>query len=180
MTARGACPRLFVLCLVALTGCSTFSSRQTASLAPDTSFKKLRATYRADSEHIKAACAAPARAGKLVSFQEPVAPLPDDTISTLEIFYPHPDRKPGLALVQVKIEARSQTESPAAPSKSAFKRFWNRTRDELPGLKGSGWTQEIWAMDLPHDELERQLAALRADGYFAAEQAESATTTLSL
>lgn len=180
MTAAGACCRSLAVCLVLLAGCSTFGSRQAATVGPPDSFKKLRLTYRADSEHVKAACAAPSREGKLVSYQEAAAPLPDDTISTLEIFYPHPDRKPGLGLVQIKIEARSQAENPAQPSKSAFKRFWNQTRNELPGLKGSGLTQELWAVDMSQEDLAKLLAALRKDGYFDADDATSATTTMTL
>src|SRR5262249_34883231 len=86
----------------------------------------------------------------------------------------------GLGQIQVKIDARSQTENPAQPSKSAFRRFWNKTKDELPGLKGAGWTQEVWTLDLPQPELEILVASLRTDGFFTQENATTATTTLSL
>ncbi|MGE0607848.1 MAG: hypothetical protein AB7O62_12210 [Pirellulales bacterium] len=178
MSASRACLSLFVACLIGTTGCSTMSAWRAVSSEPAGAFKKLRVTYRADSEQIKAACAAPPSEGQLVSYQEPATPLPDNTISTLEIVYPHPNGVPGMALVQVKIEARGQTENPAQPSSSAFKRFWNRTRDELPGLKGTGWTQERWVVDMPREDVERLVASLRSQGYFTKDKVATATTSL--
>lgn len=148
--------------LAMLAGCSALGGKKVASNGTPASFDKARLSYRIETDRLNGSRRKEA-GSKLASFhQAPLHPLPVGAYAMLEVYYPHPDRKAGLAQVRVRIE----NQQPKSGSKLLS--WWSKAKEELPRLAGSAGWQETWVVDIPQSELKQLVNALGEAGYFYA------------
>jgi hypothetical protein len=144
--------------MMAAVGCSTFG-KQAPNDTASGGFEKARLSYRVDTDRLNGRKSQ--AEGTLVSYNgAPSNKLPANSKASLEIRSPHPDKREGLAQVRVRIESQGES------SGVAWLAWWRSAKEELPGLKGAGWTQETWVLDIPQSELRGILGSLRGAGYF--------------
>lgn len=157
--------------LLSLTGCAGFGGGEvTTTAAPQgETYEKVRINYRADSARL-AALALPRSGAQLASYD---AGLPPCSLGTLEVRYPHPRLGAEWALVVATFEAGPETPGSALESTSLIKRMWSGAKDELPGLKGTHWSHEKWALDIPKWQLDRIVGQVRESGFFHARKVVS-------
>ena len=161
-------------------GCSALPSRDAPIGAAATMYNRVELNYRAETSRINVLAAAAHGDARLVSYQT-AAPsyLPDGALATVRIRYPHPDKsKPGFAAIRVDLEGSPDGKVTAVEETSLWKRWWQSTREEMPGLKGAGWVHETWTVDLPRDELDRLVAGLRRDDFFGERSASAPSSHL--
>jgi hypothetical protein len=164
MLLRGrACLACATLTLVAMAGCSVFNTKGVPLDSSAGLFDKARLSYQVDTDRINTS-AATGREGRLVSYhQGPAAHLPVNARASVDIRYPHPEKRAGMARVEVRIASHGGSKPADA---AAWKRWWLVTRDAVPGLKGDA-TTEIWTLDIPKSELATIVSRLNSSGYFA-------------
>jgi len=115
-------------------------------------FDRARITYRFDAGREGLPVSAARIEGQLVSYDPlPSAPLPNQTVGTLEIDYPHPRQGEGAAMVTVKLHSRH------APSETG----------EAASHSGKSQAiKETWQWSISRQELSEVFDALRQTGYF--------------
>lgn len=153
--------------LVCLTGCASMGGGgRTTAAAPTVGepFETVRISYRADSARLTTL--ATPHGGQPVGYTD--GGIPPGTLGTLEVRYPHPRHGPEWAQVVATYEAGPDTPATALESTSIIKRMWGKTKDELPGLKGSYWTHERRTLDVPKWQLDRIVTQVRGSGFFRA------------
>lgn len=136
-------------------GCSALTGGRTQIDSASGLFDKAKITYRSDFPGLQAPPAA-ASGAQLASYTPASqADAARNCRGTLEIVYPHPDGRPGLALARVVIGAE-----PAQKKPSGWRRVipWPQPRDE------SG--QETYSIDIPRGELDHIVGKLQQTGYF--------------
>ena len=150
--------------LLCLTGCAGFGggAATTAAAPQSETYETVRINYRADSARL-AALAVPRSGAQLAGYD---AGPPPCSLGTLEIRYPHPRLGADWALVLATYEGGPETPTTALESTSLIKRMWSGAKEELPGLKGTHWSHEKWALDIPKWQLDRVVAQVRESGFF--------------
>jgi hypothetical protein len=149
----------------ALTGCSLLQSDDVKLDASSGLYDEARIRYRVDTARLNASQAPRASGAQLVSYQQ-AGGWPAGWQAAIDIEYPHPQGRPGMALVTLRVEDRPSGK-PAVPSDagSLWRQWWELTREELPVLARKA-QYEVWTLDLPRDELSEILDQLRSGGFF--------------
>lgn len=136
-------------------GCSALTGGRTQIDSASGLFDKAKITYRTDFPGMKAPPVS-ASGAQLASYTPAgQAEAARNCRGTLEIIYPHPDGRPGLALARVVIGAE-----PVRAKPTGWRRVipWPQPRDD------SG--QETYAIDIPRAELDHIVGKLQQTGYF--------------
>lgn len=119
-------------------------------------FDRASIAYRVEAARINTARPA-AREGQLVSYTTaPSAPLPANSVASVQVKYPHPDKKPGAAQVVVRIEDAAGT--------SAWS--WKHWLAVASGHRYENRALETWTLDIPHNEVAQIVNGLQTAGYF--------------
>jgi hypothetical protein len=151
--------------LAAVAGCSVFKSGNVPLDSSAGLFDKARLRYEVDTDRVNSTAAPRRGEGQLVSYQQQATPrLPVNARASVDIRYPHPNKREGMAQVQVRIKSHAGKKSAEAP---AWKRWWLSTRDVLPGWNDAGSANETWVLDIPKSELATIVSRLNTSGYFA-------------
>ena len=159
----GSWSKISLLAALAVAGCSALKSRDVPLDASSGLFDEASIRYRVESARINGALREP-REGQLVSYEEPLpGKLPANSTASLEIEYPHPEKKPGYGRVLVRIEGQPRSESADPP---AWKRWWSAAASGVPGLKQWNSDKETWVLDLRQGEVSAVIQQLQASGYF--------------
>lgn len=146
------------LCL-GLAGCSLLG-RTDAEPAP-TASRSVRLTYRSDTDRLNVRGGAVSNA---FTGYQPGSLLPNCAIATLNVVSPHPDGKPGLALVTVVFHPAG--DSSAMASDSILKRLTGQSADEaLKAQPGSG-PHEVWVLDAPQWQVDAIASKIKSQGFF--------------
>ncbi len=152
-----------LLAVATLTGCSVFKSREVPLDSSAGLFDKAHLSYQVDTDRINTLPAARGDA-QLVSYHESTAPrLPANAQASVDIRYPHPEKREGFAQVRVRIEGHA-SEKPAGAS--ALTRWLVVTRNQVTGFAKAG-SHEIWTLDIPKSEVAMIVSRLHTSGYFA-------------
>ncbi len=157
-TCRTSRSAILLVLLLTMPGCGTFGNRplsagnyQTASLR-----------YQLDACDLGVPVAVARVGARQVSYEQVVAdPATAQAVGTLEIQYPHPGDRPGMALVGVVIQ-RQQARHGLT---SIVDRWWRRLdRGDRQFLSCSPHeSHEAWVLDVPKDKLDALLATLPND-----------------
>jgi len=158
--------------VLALGGCATISTPATQISTSRARFETASITYRTDPVAAPVAPAPAASGVQLASFVQPVPkPATAKSLTTLlQIQYPHPAGRAGLARVELILG--TATPQPASGWSAQLRRA---LRDTMPGIGNAEGIAEAWALDVPAGEIDRILAQLEEQGYFTAGADEPAT-----
>lgn len=163
---RAAALALAGVVLACSAGCNSLGGRPTQVVSADSLYQRATVTYRLDSQRLSPARTQPAGGATPVSYESSSAAAAQQrTLTTVSLTFPHPDGKPGMALVEVVIEAPDAQADAARPTR--WLRKAGRLIDgSLPGVHWGEGVQEAWAMDVPQRELDELVKQLADQGYF--------------
>ena len=135
-------------------------------------YSKAKLVYRFDASRMSEPLELAHIQNQLVSYEvRATAPVPNSSVGTLSIEYPHPDGRPGMALARVQLESRAVAplgnakEAAGGPKKfpaSWIPAAWIGGTDN----KKNQTITEVWQYDLPKIELDRAFGQLNEHGYF--------------
>ena len=156
-----------IACLLAVAGCAGKGPRGSiATTARPAGYQQVRVAYRIDAGALGMPLAVSKVGAQLVSYEElPSEPLRGRSVGTLEIAYPHPAKREGMALVGVVVQQRGAEKRGMMPDVG---QMWRGLlgRDEL-FLKGADRElHEAWVLDIPKAELDQILTALNRQQFF--------------
>lgn len=127
----------------------------------------VRLTYRIDAGQLGAPLAISCVQAKQVAYQE-VAPsgLAQRSIGVLDIQYPHPAGREGMALVGVVIQQQHGPDRGMPPAFIQQVRGWFRWPDENTIVGSNRDLHEAWVMDVPRAELDQIIGRLQSSGFY--------------
>jgi len=159
-----------VACSLA-SGCANLPWRKVSLEANSGFYSDAALTYRLDAGRLALPLDVVRVEGQRLSYEQVASsPLPEQSIGTLTLEYPHPKGKAGWALVQFKLD--SGRVQPAAESKS-----WNPlSKKSKSQSASSGITStqpevhETWELEIPATEAEGVFKMLTEVGFYAADR----------
>ena len=159
-------------CLCFQLGC--ISVPRTESFTPPPVAKKpwegdqaIRLSYRIDAGEMGAPLAVSCVQAKQVSYQEVEAsPISERSVGVLDIQYPHPANRPGMALVGVVVQRQHGPERGMPPGWIQRVRGWFRWPDEDMIVGSQRDLHEAGVMDTPRAEPDKMFAELETSGFY--------------
>jgi hypothetical protein len=152
-------------------GCSAFSKTRPNMDAEAGLYDKAAVVYRLDASRLCEPVALSHIEGQAVTYeQQAPAPVPESSVGTLKVRYPHPDGRAGYAQAEVTISTRVPLdEKQLAAITTNKKTGWSAwfqpkkppTSAELPEIG-----HETWTCDVPKSDLDRALGQLNEGGFF--------------
>ncbi len=119
--------------------------------------------------------------GPRVSYEQVASsPLPDESIGTLSIVYPHPSGNNSVALARFVLDS-APTES--ASTKASWNPWSKKAADtEMPaGIAGSQpEVHETWELDISHQELDQTFKAITNAGFYQLDRPGPARLTVKM
>lgn len=163
---RAAALQLATILLLSCVGCNSLGGRPTQVVSADALYQRATVTYRLDSQRLSPQ-RSPAPGGAQPVSYEQAAPssATQRMLTTISITFPHPDNKPGLALVEVVMEA-PDAEASQGRSTRWLRKAGRLIDSSLPGVHWGEGVKEAWAMDIPQRELDELVKQLADQGYF--------------
>jgi len=158
-----------VACSVS-SGCSNLPWRKVSLEANSGFYSDAALTYRLDAGRLALPLDVVRVEGQRLSYEQVASsPLPEQSIGTLTLEYPHPTGKAGWALARFALD--SGRVQPATTAKS-----WNplSKKSKSPASSGITSTQpevhETWELEIPATEAEAVFKMLTEVGFYAADR----------
>ncbi|MGD9721554.1 MAG: hypothetical protein AB7O59_06300 [Pirellulales bacterium] len=153
-------------CLLALSGCTSFPWRKVPLDAASGLYADAALTYRVDAGKLGQPLDVVRIEGQRITCEQVASsPVPDESIGTLTIQYPHPAGREGTALARFTLDSASTRKS-AAPA--AWNPFRQRPIAETPTtiVGAQPEIHEVWELDIPHGELDQIVKMLANAGFY--------------
>jgi hypothetical protein len=119
--------------------------------------------------------------GARVSYEQVASsPLPDESIGTLSVVYPHPAGNSGVAMARFVLDS-APTES--APAPATWKPFGKKQEEVAAPSTIAGSQPEVhetWELDISHQELDQVFKAITNAGFYQLERPGPARLTVKL
>ncbi len=168
MTGHWALGGVLGACLLA--GCSSLKGHKVPRDASAGFYQSASLTYRLDAGKLQQPLDVARVEGPSVSYEQVASsPLPDQSVGTLSLTYPHPAGRMGYAQAKFTLES--------AHLKSTPPTSWNPFRKTAPGpqppLSFSGAqpeVHEVWVLDIPSGESDQYFKLLSSYNFFNTER----------
>ncbi len=177
-SALGKC----LLCVWLFAGCSSVPLPwQKVPLDAATGFYSAASlTYRLDAGKLQQPLDVTRIDGQAVNYEQVASsPLPDQSIGTLSITYPHPAGRAGYALVTFALAS-----NPTKPKESkSWNPFKKPAKDSWPPTAVSSSQPEVhesWQLDIPSGESDRFFKLLSAQGFYQTQKPDAAAVQLTV
>jgi hypothetical protein len=155
-----------------LAGCSSLPWHKVPLDAASGFYQSASLTYRLDAGQLQQPLDVVKIEGQAISYEQVASsPLPDQTIGTLALVYPHPAGRSGMA--QATFTLTSTTSKAAKPSTASS---WNPFKKSNEPTAPAGLTSsqpevhETWTLDLPSAESDQIFKALSSQNFFNTER----------
>jgi hypothetical protein len=157
-----------MLTSLAVAGCSALKGPEVPLDASAGMFDRASIGYRVETARINTALRSPPSSeGQLVAYRPThSAALPADSVASVQIKYPHPQKKAGYAQVVVRIDDAA----------SAAGWTWKHWLAIAGGYTYVSEAQEVWTLDIPQRELSQIVNRLQTSGYFQQYETADAAT----
>jgi hypothetical protein len=168
MTGHLALGGVLGVCLLA--GCSSLKWNKVPRDASAGFYQSASLTYRLDAGKLQQPLDVARVDGQNVSYEQVASsPLPDQSVGTLSLIYPHPSGRMGYAQVKFTLES--------AHTKSTTPKSWNPFKKTPPGppqpVSFSGAqpeVHEVWVLDIPSGESDQYFKLLSTHNFFNTER----------
>jgi hypothetical protein len=168
MTGHLALAGMLGACLLA--GCSSIKWHKVPRDASAGFYQSASLTYRLDAGKLQLPLDVARVEGQSVSYEQVASsPLPDQSIGTLSLTYPHPTGRVGYAQAKFTLES---THAKSTPQTS-----WNPFKKTPPGSQSpvsfSGAqpeVHEVWVLDVPSVESDQYFKLLSTYNFFNTER----------
>lgn len=160
MKALHCCrPLVGLLALAAaMAGCSAFNRGKPRLDSSAGMFDQAEVSYRVDAARLNAMSRPE---GQLVSYQpDSAAKLPAGAEAEVEIVFPHPDKREGYAEVTVRVFGNKNNSE-----EGRFSQWW-KSGLKMSGFSASSVALEVWALDVPQNDVAGIINSLHNTGYF--------------
>jgi hypothetical protein len=126
----------------------------------------VRLTYRIDAGQLGAPLAISCVQAQQVAYQEVApSPLAERSVGVLDIQYPHPAGRAGLALVGVVVQQQDSSRG-ITPNFVQHALGWFHWPDENTILGSNRDLHEAWVMDVPGSEVAQLIGRLQTAGFY--------------
>ncbi len=160
---------MLAVCL--LGGCSWLPSRPVPLDARSGFYQSASLTYRLDAGKLQQPLDVARVEGQAVSFEQVASsPLPEQSIGTLSISYPHPSGRPGVALAKFTLESNPTKTSPPKKNWNPFKKAPTGPRPATALTTSQPEIHEVWALDIPSAESDQIFKRLSNEGFYQNER----------
>ena len=151
---------VWIVCLLA-SGCGLTGNRLAMhDVVGQRDFRSASLEYSIDAGKLGVPMAVSRIGAQQVSYEEvPSAPLSKRSMGTLQITYPHPAQREGMALVGVVVQQRRPPERGMMPRLSSVWRGISGN-DETFVRTRDNHAHEAWVLDISKQELDRILTAV--------------------
>ena len=175
MTRHLALAGVLGACLLA--GCSSFPGHRVPRDASAGFYQSASLIYRLDAGKLQQPLDVACVEGQNVSYEQVASsPLPNQSVGTLSLVYPHPAGRVGYAQAKFALES--------ARAKSTTSASWNPFQKTPPGgqppTSFSGAQPEIhevWVLDIPSGESDQYFKVLSTHNFFNTERPAAGDAT---
>jgi hypothetical protein len=127
----------------------------------------IRLTYRIDAGQLGTPLAISCVQAQQVAYQEVApSPLAERSIGVVDVQYPHPAGREGMALVGVVIQQQQTGKRGFTPDFLQHALGWFDQPDEDTIVGSKRDLHEAWVMDVPRGEVAQLIGVLQASGFY--------------
>lgn len=154
-----------VAALIASGGCALPDSLRntaaaTSAATANPGSEPLLLSYHTDSDRLNVATVRPQAAVQPAAYTQTVSlQIPPLTRSKLSLQYPHPQGRPDMALAVLTVDRKGD-------SSNEVTAFWNKITGHANIASSRPAPLEVWALDIPKQELDLMVVELRRDNFF--------------
>lgn len=164
-----------------LSGCSWLPKRPVPLDARTGFYQSASLTYRLDAGQLQQPLDVARVEHQAVSYEQVASsPLPDQSIGTLEVTFPHPSGRPGVALVKFTLESKPTKAQAAAKSWNPFKKKPTGPQPVTTLTTSQPEVYEAWALDIASAESDQLFKLLANDGFYQNERPGAVGASLSV
>jgi hypothetical protein len=185
VNARGKATRAIVAatCLVAasLSGCTSFPWQKVPLDSKSGFYTDAALTYRLDAGKLGQPLDVLRIDGQRVSYEQVASsPLPDESIGTLAITYPHPAGRQGVALARFTLSSTRHESKIATPLWNPFAKRADVSKAPTAIASVQPEMHETWELDIGADEFNHIVKLLNDIGFYHDERPGAAELTVKM
>lgn len=176
-TARSARPTpvrqfaLIVLGFCLLSGCSWAPFRKVPLDASTGFYQNASLTYRLDAGKLQQPLDVIRVEGQTISYEQVASsPLPEESIGTLSVTFPHPSDRAGFAEARFELDSGRRPAKTAAKSLNPFKKKPKGPPPASSLLTAHPALHEAWVLDIPSAESDQLFKMLSSQGFYSTDR----------
>lgn len=150
-------------------GCSNLPWRKVSLEANSGFYSDAALTYRLDAGLLALPLDVVRVEGQRLSYEQVASsPLPEQSIGTLTLEYPHPTGKAGWALARFKLDSGRE---PQAETSKSWNPLARKSKSKSDGITSTQpEVHETWELEIPASEAEAVFKMLTEVGFYAADR----------